>query len=47
MRILLLALIVILIIDILASYLLLRGKSRHLSEWAAANNEIDKVSVRL
>ena len=47
MRILLLALIVILIIDILASYLLLRGKSRHLSGWAAANNEIDKVSVRL
>ena len=47
MRILLLALVVILIIDILASYLLLRGKSRHLSGWAAANNEIDKVSVRL
>ena len=44
MRILLLALIVILIIDILSSYLLLRGKSRHLSGWAAANNEIDKVA---
>lgn len=47
MKILLLTLIGILAVDILASYLLLKKKGKHLEQWEAANNQIDKVSVRL
>lgn len=46
-RILLITLAVILITDIAGSYILLRGKSKNLEKWAAANNRIDKVSHKL
>ena len=47
MKILLLVLIVVLAIDILASYILLKGRGKYLAQWEAANEQLDKVSYRL
>lgn len=46
-EIILLVLIVVMCIDILASYLLLKGKSKNLKQWAAANDKLDNITYRL
>lgn len=47
MKVLLLALIVVMFIDIFASVVLLSGKSRNPEKWAAADAGIDRVSIGL
>lgn len=47
MKILLLALLFILAVDVMASYLLLKGRGKYLAQLEAANEQIDQVSVRL
>ena len=47
MKVLLLALIVVMFIDIFASVMLLSGKSRNPEKWAAADAGIDRVSIGL
>lgn len=46
-HIVLLVLIGVLVVDILASYLLVTGKSRHPEKWLEANNKIDRFRIRL
>lgn len=46
-HIVLLVLIGCLIVDVLASYLLVTGKSRHPEKWLEANNTIDRFRIRL
>ena len=46
-HIVLLALIATLAVDVLASYILLTGKSKHPEKWGMANNRIDSIRVRL
>lgn len=47
MHILLLALMAVMAVDIMASFLLLIKKGPYLEQWAAANEQLDKVSDRL
>ena len=46
-HIVLLVLIGVLVVDVLASYLLVTGKSRHPEKWLEANNKIDRFRIRL
>ena len=46
-HIVLLVLIGVLVVDVLASYLLVTGKSRHPEKWLQANNKIDRFRIRL
>ena len=46
-HIVLLVLIGVLVVDVLASYLLVTGKSRHPEKWLKANNKIDRFRIRL
>lgn len=46
-NILLIALLVILAVDAIASYLLLKQKGKHLEQWENVDNKIDHVSVKL
>ncbi|MDD3222858.1 MAG: hypothetical protein EOM34_00445 [Clostridia bacterium] len=46
-NVLLITLLVILAVDAIASYLLLKQKGKHLEQWENANNKIDHVSVKL
>ena len=47
MKILLLVLMIALAVDVLASYILLKGRGQYLAQWEAANEQLDKVSFRL
>ena len=47
MNVILLVLVGVMIVDILASYLLLKGKSKNLKKWESANDKIDSVRVKL
>ena len=47
MNVILLVLVGVMIVDILASYLLLKGKSKNLKKWENANDKIDSVRVKL
>lgn len=47
MKILVLVLLGVLVVDILGSYLLLRGKGKNLARWEATNEGLDKVSNKL
>ena len=47
MHILLLVLMIALAVDVLASYILLKGRGKYLAQWEAANEQLDKVSFRL
>ena len=47
MNVTLLVLVGVMIVDILASYLLLKGKSKNLKKWESANDKIDSVRVKL
>ena len=44
-HIVLLVLIGVLVVDVLASYLLVTGKSRHPEKWLEANNKIDRFRI--
>lgn len=46
-KIVLLALVAVLLIDVLASVILLSGKSSNPKQWMAANDGLDKVSLKL
>ena len=46
-HIVLLVLIGVLVVDVLASYLLVTGKSSHPEKWLQANNKIDRFRIRL
>lgn len=47
LHIILLVLVIVLLVDITASYLLLIKKGPYLEQWAAANEQFDKVSGQL
>ena len=47
MNVILLVLVGVMIVDILASYLLLKGKSKNLKKWESANDKIDSFRVKL
>ena len=47
MHIVLLVLVILMFVDISASYLLLRNRGAHLKEWAKANEQLDRLSARL
>ena len=47
MNVILLVLVGVMIVDILASYLLLKGKSKNIKKWESANDKIDSVRVKL